>query len=299
MNLIHREIQRPGSVSSLAWLLAALVLLILALAGSTNKSSALDSIYMAQIDVSNAKWDHIVGLTNPSPEIDSNWSTSDDFNPIQRFSLWNNCEGDDEGDGFDSNVCGKAKKPLNVRYYMAKQINPYVSNYDVGENDLDLPSGTEIKRGVSGVANAFLIMSCIFIGVAFFLQLFDVPYYQLQNLNALIVLFISNVVSHAVTRRMVHSFNDNYNTIGVRAGFGNKYFGMIWAAFGLLIGGAVLELSLREYCKNKSGKKNQLSETQDSEATIENDWSSSEQKSNFTEPKVPPPVHEAGSVPRH
>lgn len=256
MFLFDREKKRPGSVTSLIPLMVAFIMLVLALCGGSRKVAPLRNIYMAQFDLSETNWRNVlVNLNNP--EVNQDWKSSTNFFPIQRYSLWNNCLGYNR-DGFVPYLCGRTetRKSLNVRYYMANAINPFVANHEVEESDIYLSQATEVDGPTSGAANAFLIMSVVLIGISIVLQLFSAPSYDLQKVSAAVALFISNVISNVTVVKMVHSFQNHYGRNGISAQVGKRYFALVWTAFALLVFSALFEYSYRQFYKYRERRNN-------------------------------------------
>ncbi|CCH41912.1 putative membrane protein [Wickerhamomyces ciferrii] len=268
-NFIERENKTPGSLSSLIPMLAALVLLIFALASSANDSKPLLNIYMMEIDISNINWDKVI--STDSSIVKSNWQSEE---KIQRHGLFSQCIGKETRDSFEVKECDIFRRAFDIKYFIAKSIRNVQGSWVKDPSDLNLPKGAIVSNSVPGAAIAFLVMSTVWVGLSVIFNILDVKYTYIIKFLSVLALFISNLITSIVARRVVNSLNDHQDEYGIKGSIGQGWLRIVWVAFGVLVFAFIIESGLNLYYtkyKNR-GKQNDQDDRRTSELTNVSSW---------------------------
>lgn len=267
--IYQKEKKEPGTIWCFAATLTSFILVAVALGAQSSKNPSMTSIFIAEIDYSNTNW------SNVSPH------TQRTFNgalPFQRLGIFHNCEGTKQNNEFDPFDCyriGAASNALDSRYPIARQ------NF-LSKDLVELPNNSVISGSSSIAISIFMIIACFVIGISLVYQIFNFSLVVGFKIFASVFLLIANILVHVLTKRMVNSFNDNYEEYGIHASTGSKFLTIIWNAFGLLVGASITQ-SIR---LSKSNDKQNPSPQFDPEAMTKEEYqrdATSSQKTYVTQ----------------
>lgn len=225
----HNKIRDPGSIWAFLFTLTSFILLAVALGAQSSRNSGISSVFIAEINYSNARWNNIL------PNTQRNFN---DITPFQRMGYFHNCEGTKNGGDFDVSDCYSAKSnnALDSRYPITRR-----NSQQLRKSSLNLPDGAVISRPNTNAILVLTTMACILTGISLLYQLFKFKYFVITKILAVIFLLVANIMVHVLAKRMVHSFNNNYGAYGIQASTGSRFLSMIWNAFGFLVASTIIQ----------------------------------------------------------